>query len=145
MSFTLLHNAWNKQGKILSIFDCKLHKCFVVYVWAIMLPVMINSPPQCSVEWTCWTYIKFILWYHFVNSNIYVHFNFSRTHWCKPHRPLRCLLLIHKLSLMNSLEIPLPQYINQISQTSNLTPFKIVSHDFPQPVVPNLWGSEKVI
>jgi hypothetical protein len=67
-----------------------------------------------------------------VNSNIYVHFHFSHTHWCKPHYPLRCLLLIHRLSLMNCLEIPLPQYINQITQTSNLTPFKIVSHDFPQ-------------
>jgi len=106
---------------------------FVVYIWAIMLPVMINSPLQCSVEQTCWTYIKFILWCHFVNSNTYVHFYFSHTHLCKPHHPLICLLLIHKLSLMNCLEIPLPQYINQITQPSNLTPFKIVSHDFPQP------------
>jgi hypothetical protein len=68
-----------------------------------------------------------------VNSNIYVHFHFSHIYWCKPHHPLRCLLLIHKLSFMNCLEITLPQYINQTTQTSNLTPFKIVSHDFPQP------------
>lgn len=98
-----------------------------------MLLIMINSQLQCSVEQTCWTYIKVILWCNFVNSNIYVHFHFSHIYWCKPHHPLRCLLLIHKLSLMNCLEITLPQYINEITQTSNLTPFKIVSHYFPQP------------
>jgi len=32
MKFPLLQNAWNKQGKILSIFDCKLHKCFLLCI-----------------------------------------------------------------------------------------------------------------
>lgn len=67
-----------------------------------------------------------------MHSNIYVHFHFSHTHGRKPHHPLRCLLLTHKPSLMNYLEIPLAEYVNWITHNSNLTLFKIVFPDWPQ-------------